>query len=240
VNVALGVFNLLPGLPLDGGRVLRSVLWKRTGDFAAATARASDWGRGIGSGIIALGLLEILLGELLGGVWLILIGMFIRGAAGASQNAAAMDRVLRGTCVGDVMVEEPVVVDAQARVADAVEEVFLRHGFGGYPVVEDGRVVGLLSLAEVKRCPREERARRSAAEIMRPVGEALQVAPRTTLGDALRHMRESGSGRLLVMEEGRLLGIVTQTGILRVLGMSLQLGSSRRETRGPRPAIAPG
>lgn len=224
VNLALALFNLLPGLPLDGGRVLRSVLWKRTGDFEAATGRASDWGGGIGGGIMALGLLEVLLGELLGGVWLMLIGMFIRGAAQASRSALAVERVLRGTMVRHLMIEQPVTVDAGALVADVVDDVFLRHGFGGYPVVEEGRVVGLLSLAEVKQCPREERSRRTAASLMRPLSDAIRTTPAAPLGEALRQMREAGSTRLLVMEDGRLSGLVTQTGITRVLGLRMQLG----------------
>jgi Zn-dependent protease len=223
VNVALALFNSLPGLPLDGGRVLRSLLWKRTGDFDAATRRASDWGRGLGVGIAALGLLVVALGDLLGGLWLMLIGMFIRGAAGATQSAVLVDRALRRTCVRDLMVERPVVVNAGALVADVLDGYFLRHGFGGYPVVGEEGVVGLLSLAEIKQCPRDERTRRIAAEIMRPADEAVRIAPDAALGAALRQMRDSGSTRLLVMEEGRLVGLVTQTGIVRVLGLRMQL-----------------
>lgn len=110
VNVALALFNLLPGFPLDGGRILRGLLWRRSGNLRAATARAADWGTGIAFGLMALGLVEILGGALIGGLWLIFIGMFLRGAARAGYHGVVVERALGGATVRDLMVSDPLIL----------------------------------------------------------------------------------------------------------------------------------
>jgi Zn-dependent protease/CBS domain-containing protein len=227
VNLALAVFNLLPGLPLDGGRLLRAVLWLKSGDLRRATATAARWGGGIGLGLMALGVLQIFGGTLVGGLWLVFIGMFLRSAAGESFQAMLFEQALAGSRVGDLMIPDPVVVPASLTVEEALEQRFLRHGFGGFPVADDGRVEGLVSLRQVRACPPEQRARRRVRDIMRPAEPAVEIAASASVGDALRRMGEADSGRLLVTDGGRIVGLVTRTGIHRFLETRAALARER-------------
>ncbi len=223
INFALAGFNLLPGFPLDGGRLLRAFFWQRTGDLRRATRRAADWGVRIAFGLMLLGGLQIFGGALVGGLWLIFIGMFLRGAARASYYGVVVEHALGHTRVDALMVRDPVVVSADASVHDAVEEYFLRYGYGGFPVGTHRTLEGLLSLSMVQHCPREERAHRRVREIMRRVDEQLTISPEATVSEALHKMVTADLGRLLVTEHGQLRGLITRSGILRFVQMKTQL-----------------
>jgi Zn-dependent protease len=223
INVALALFNLLPGFPLDGGRILRGLLWQRSGDMRRATARAADWGGGIAAGLIALGVLQIFTGALVGGLWLIFIGMFLRGAARASYHGVVVQHALSGVRVSDLMISAPIVLPATMKVSDAVEEQFLRHGYGGFPVTRGDRIVGLVTLAQIKGCPPEERGVRTLNDVMRSADDGVLIAATASVADALRQMIESDSGRLLVTDGGRVVGLITRTGITRVIQMKTEL-----------------
>ena len=223
INAALGVFNLLPGFPLDGGRLLRGTLWWWWGDLRRATARAADWGSGIAFGLMALGIWQIFAGALIGGLWLVFIGMFLRGAARASYQSVLVEQVLGGAHVRDVMVRDPVVVPGELTVRDAIDEHFVRHGFGGFPVGHDGEIEGLVSLRQLRECPPADRSRRTVREIMRPAGAAVSVAASAPLGEALRRMGDADVGRLLVTDGGRIIGLVTRTGIMRFIQLKADL-----------------
>jgi len=223
INVALALFNLLPGFPLDGGRILRGVLWRRSGDLRAATARAADWGAGIAFGLMGLGLLEIFAGALVGGLWLIFIGMFLRGAARASYHGVVVEQALSGARVRDLMVSEPVIAPGDLTVSQAIEEHFLRHGFGGFPVGEPGQIEGLVSLAQIKHCPPDQRAQRRVREIMRPADDSVKIAATASVSDALRQMVMSDSSRLLVTDGGRVIGLITLSGAMRFIQLKTEL-----------------
>lgn len=223
INVALAVFNLLPGFPLDGGRLLRAHFWRRSGSLPRATARAADWGKGIAVGLMVLGALEIFGGALVGGFWLILIGLFLRGAAQAGYYGVVVEQTLGRTQVRDIMVDDPVTLRSDSTVADAIEEGFLRRGFGGFPVERDGKTEGLISLKMVRACPPEERGTRRVAEIMHPIDDSVRIPPSASVSEALHHMVEGDVGRLLVMEDGRCLGLITRAGIVRYLQTKTQL-----------------
>jgi Zn-dependent protease/predicted transcriptional regulator len=223
INVALAAFNLLPGFPLDGGRILRGILWLWWGDLRRATARAADWGSGIGFGLMGLGLFEIFQGALIGGLWLIFIGMFLRGAARASYQSVLVEQVLGGARVGDLTVHDPVVVPGDMSVSDVIEDHFIRHGYGGFPVSRDGEIVGLVSLRQIRECPPEERSRRRVRDIMRPADGTVTVAASAPLTDALRRMSDADLGRLLVVDDGRIVGLITRTGITRFVQVKAEL-----------------
>ena len=223
VNVALALFNLLPGFPLDGGRIVRGLLWRRSGDLRAATARAADWGAGIAFGLMALGLVEILDGALVGGLWLIFIGMFLRGAARAGYHGVVVERALGGATVRDLMVSDPVIVPGDLTVHQAIEEHFLRRGFGGFPVGAPGQIDGLVSLAQIKHCPPDQRADRRVREIMRPADDSVQIAAGASVSDALRQMVAADSARLLVTDGGRVIGLITLSGMKRFIQLKTEL-----------------
>jgi Zn-dependent protease/CBS domain-containing protein len=224
INLALAIFNLLPGFPLDGGRLLRAYFWRRSGDLRDATRRAANWGGGIAVGLMALGALQIFGGALVGGLWLIFIGMFLRGAARASYYGVVAEHALGQTRVRDLMVREPVVMSPDASVAEAVEDYFLRHGYGGFPVGRDGRIEGVLSLPMVQHCPREERETRRVRDIMRPL-DGLTISPDTSIAQALQQMVARDAGRLVVLDGAHLHGLITRTGIMRFIDMKTQLES---------------
>jgi Zn-dependent protease len=215
INVALAVFNLLPGYPLDGGRLLRAFFWSRSGSLRGATARAADWGNGIAIGLMVLGAVEIFAGVLVGGLWLILIGMFLRGAARAGYYGVALEQALHDVYVRDVMTTEPVVIDAATTVADAVELYFLRRGFASFPVMSAGKVVGLVSLSHVQHCPAENRDQQRVSDIMQAADDSISVDPGTRLFKALRRMQAANIGRLLVVDHGRLRGLLSRSVVLR-------------------------
>ncbi len=237
INFALGLFNLLPGFPLDGGRILRATFWARTGDFRQATARASEWGRGIAYGLIFLGALQIFSGALVGGIWLIFIALFLKGAASASYQSIVIEQVLGSERVSDLMVRDPVTIDAAMTVADAINHQFMHHGYGAYPVIDNGRVTGLVGLTNVRDCPVEERAHKRVGDIMRRLDSAIVIAPDAPVSNALRQMAEGDSGRLLVMEADRLVGLLSRSGVAHFIMLRSQLGFTA--PGGVRPAAAP-
>jgi CBS domain-containing protein len=223
INVALAIFNLLPGFPLDGGRLLRAYFWSRSGSLREATARAANWGGGIAIGLMVLGAMQIFAGALVGGLWLILIAVFLRGAAQANYYGVVVEQALGRTPVADVMVREPVCVGPDVTVQDAIEEYFLRYGYSGFPVASGEGVVGVVSLSMMRTCPREERATRRVGEIMRPLDDAIRIAPRASVAEALRRMVDADTGRLVVIENGHMLGLITRTGVTRYVRAKTEL-----------------
>ncbi|HEY8515478.1 MAG TPA: site-2 protease family protein [Candidatus Binatia bacterium] len=236
INLALAVFNLLPGFPLDGGRLLRAFFWYRSGDLRQATARAASWGSGIAIGLMVLGALEIFKGALIGGFWLILIGLFLRGAAEAGYHGLVTEQMLAHTRVRDVMVKDPVKIPPDLTIAQAIEDYFLRYGFGGFPVGDDGDVQGILSLRQVRACPAEERARVRVAELMRRATPEVVVSPDESVVGAMRRMAAADSGRLLVLEHGRLAGLITRNGVMHYLRLSSELDVPPHAADAARPA----
>ena len=223
INVALAVFNLLPGFPLDGGRLLRALLWYRWGDLRRATARAADWGGGIAWTLMALGALEIFGGGLIGGLWLIFIGLFLRAAASSGYQSLLIEQMLAQTRVRDLMIREPVAIAPELPINDAVERYFLHHGFTGYPVVSDGRALGVLSLSRVRECPPEERATRHVADLMVPLDNKLSISADAPVSAAMHQMADADAGRLLVMDGDRMLGLITRSAIARFVQLKMQL-----------------
>src|SRR5208337_1208159 len=230
INLALAVFNLLPGFPLDGGRLFRAMLWKRSGDMDQATARAVEWGTALAWGMMALGGLEIFSGALIGGIWLIFIGLFLRSAAISGYQGTIIGHLLQRIRVGDIMTREPVTVSPDTPVVDAVERYFLKYGYGGFPVVADGRAIGALSLSQVRNCSPEDRAHKKVADIMRALDPAIEINPQVSALHAVSKMNEADSGRLVVVDNGKLVGLITRSGIMRFMQIRAEL-EAKTETK---------
>jgi Zn-dependent protease/predicted transcriptional regulator len=224
INLALALFNLLPGFPLDGGRLLRAALWMRWGDLRRATAAAADWGNTIAWGLIAFGAMEIFAGALVGGLWLIFIGLFLRSAASSGYQTMIVEQALSGARVREIMVRDPIVLGPDETVADAIENYFLRYGFGGFPVAA-GKVMDVVALAQVRDCPASERASRRISEVMRPADGTIEIAPGAGVIDAVRQMALADIGRLLVVDQGKLVGLITRTGVMRYVYTKTQLSA---------------
>jgi Zn-dependent protease/predicted transcriptional regulator len=231
INILLGLFNLVPGFPLDGGRVLRAILWGVTGDLARATRWAAAGGQGFAWLLIASGFAMILGVRVpvfgtgpLAGLWLALIGWFLNNAALASYRRVLLEERLGDLPVTRVMYRNPVQVPRDISVQALVDEHLLGSSQRAFPVVDDGRLVGLVCLEDVRRLPRERRAETRLAEIMTPVGSLHTLSPSEKASAALSRLGEYQVNQLPVVQDERLLGMVTREAILRWLSLSRGTG----------------
>jgi Zn-dependent protease/CBS domain-containing protein len=217
INLVILVFNLLPAFPLDGGRILRSALWARSGNFAQATERAARAGRVIAFALIGLGVLAFMLTGALGGAWIALIGWFLLMAAGAEANAILAREALRGLRVRDVMSVDPVTAPPGMALGRFMDDIVWRSRFTTYPVADDGRPAGLLPFRRVARVARTEWDTRRVDECMVPLAEVVIVDGDDPLTDAATRLYADELGRALVVEDGRLTGLLSVSDVARAL-----------------------
>lgn len=245
VNILVGVFNLLPGFPLDGGRVLRSIVWKVSGSLHTATRVAGGAGRVLGWVFVALGALMVfghelpILGSgLIGGFWLALIGLFLRSAAASHLRGAAMEEALAGVRVRDVM-RPPTHVDAHLGVPALVDDWLTRHEGRGVPVVDErGDLVGLVSVDAARSAGKGQRSRweaLTAADIMTPRAELATASPDEELVEALRKLAGAGLDQLPVLDGDQLAGVLFEKDATRWLELHAEPRAARRPAH-PRPA----
>jgi Zn-dependent protease len=217
INVALAVFNILPAAPLDGGRLLRAALWKARGDRTWAAVVSARAGRVLGWLLIAFGLVQFLLGAAFGGLWLALIGWFLLGAAGAEERQAQVGEALAGVRVSDVMSTDPQTVPADLRVAEFIDRYLLGYRHTAFPLAEDGRPVGLVSLERVSQVPPDQRERVGLREVACNEKDLTITNPEERLTDLLPRLSRCADGRALVVTEGRLVGIVSPSDVNRAM-----------------------
>lgn len=214
LNLILGIFNLIPGFPMDGGRVLRSAIWGKKRDYFYATQKASSIGRGIALFFIFFGLFSIFTGGS-GGLWLILIGWFLYSAAQASYQQATLQEILSGIKVEDIMVREVQTLDPTISLDEAVDRYFLKYGYGGFPVMDRGKFLGIITLKEVKNVPREDWARVKVSEVYVPHERRWEVSPEADVMKALELMIREDKGRIIVAQRDQIVGLITRNGIAR-------------------------
>jgi Zn-dependent protease len=219
VNVLLGAFNLIPGFPLDGGRVLRAILWHLKGNMAWATRVAARTGGVFAAVLIGLGILRAFTGELIGGLWFVLIGLFLRQSAESSYQQLVLKGGLSPYAVRDVMARNVIAVPAEATVADVLDNFFWKHHVSSFPVVDGARVVGVLGLDQIKPLAPEERASTRAGQLMHPMAEALAVAPGDSLWHALEKLTQNGVGRAAVLDKGALVGYLSVKDVMHVVAV---------------------
>jgi CBS domain-containing protein len=234
VNVVLAVFNLVPGAPLDGGRVLRALLWRRHGDWARAAVSAARAGKVVGYVLMWLGLVELLAGAGIGGLWLAFVGWFVLGASRAEQSDVTARNVLRGVRVRDVMTRDPRVAPGWITVGDLVEHYLLGHPHSGYPVKHpDGHIMGLVTLRQLRAVALQDRSATLVADVALPLDRLPTAAPGEPMVDVLERLDSSIGGRILVFDGKQLAGIVTPTDVTRAIDVrNLQ----HQPTPGPNPS----
>jgi Zn-dependent protease len=217
INLTLLVFNLLPALPLDGGRVLRSSLWYFQGDFPAATRRAATIGRGFGYLFIAGGILMFIVQGSFSGAWLAFIGWFLLQAATAEDRYALVSESLRNLRVRDLMIEQPVVAPADMSIGRFMDEVARNRRYTTYPVVENGHVAGLLAFRSVAEVPRQEWDGRRVRDSMIPLERVPVLEADESAVDALAELSETDVNRGFVLDGDRLAGFISITDLARAL-----------------------
>ncbi len=219
INLLLLVFNLLPALPLDGGRVLRSALWKVKGDFRWATMIAANIGRGIGALLIAAGAFMLIFREQYGGVWFAFIGWFVLSAASGELRYLTVRDAFGGLRVRDVMTREPLTARAGSTLREFANEVLAFGYHEAYPVIRDGVAVGLLRLDRVAGSPRDSWDDIRVVDLMEPLDQVIVLREDGLAVDAAAELAEDGAAPAIVLADGRLVGLVSLadvTGALQV------------------------
>ncbi|QHA10176.1 CBS domain-containing protein [Streptomyces broussonetiae] len=228
INLLLAVFNALPAAPLDGGRLLRAFLWWRTGDRVRATAGATMAGRILGWLLIGLGLVVFMRGGGLGGLWLALIGWFLIAAATAEGRQAQLRGVLAGVPVRDAMTKDPLTVPAVLTVADLLADPRYRYRHSAFPVTDvSGAPTGLVTLDSARGVPPEKSGTVTVGEVMVPLSQTSVAGPNDSLADLLPRMEPGAAHRVLVMEEGRLVGMLSLSDISRTVNWLMNTARSR-------------
>ena len=224
INLMLGAFNLVPGFPLDGGRIFRALVWWRTHDFARATRLASRIGQFIAYGLIVLGIWRSLTAGLMAGLWFVFIGWFLLNAAQESMSQVAIRDALAGLRAADIMTQELPTIPGHLTLDEYFQEL-LRTGRRCHLVISDGRMAGLMSVHALNRVPREDWPVTSVQAAMIPRDLVHLAAPDDPLLGLLERMQSEDVNQMPIVSDGRVVGIVTRDSILRVIQTRLEIGS---------------
>lgn len=223
LNIILACFNMVPAFPLDGGRILRSILWATKKNLRWATRIASAFGEAFGIFLIILGVISFISGNFIGGLWYFLIGMFIRSSSQNSYRQLLIRNALSGETIKHFMKTEPVTVPPSATVADLVENYFYKYHYKMFPVSDNGRVEGCVSTREVKNLPKEQWQQCTVREIETACTNKNTISPDTDAVMALSLMNSTGNSRLMVVEGDTLRGIITLKDMLKFLSFKIDL-----------------
>lgn len=223
INMMLAVFNMIPGFPLDGGRVLRAIIWWIGGDGKRATTIAARIGQIIAFGFIVLGLLQFFRGEGLGGLWIAFIGWFLLSASRESYAQVAINEHLRGVRVADVMSRDYPTVDGYSNVQTFVEEHLGRTGRRCFVVILNGHAEGMITPNEVSRIERNRWPYTTVADVMRPLDQARTVALDAPVTEALELMAREDLNQLPIVADGELAGFISRAHVLQLLQTRAEL-----------------
>jgi Zn-dependent protease/CBS domain-containing protein len=226
-NLLLGVFNLIPGFPLDGGRVLRAIIWRVTGSLRRATRAATLVGQVIAYLFIVAGVFLFFSGDFINGLWFGFIGWFLLQAAQAANSQVMLESVFKGVTVGQLMSSAPLTAPANISLQQLVDSYLLPHGARTIPVVrgDDQQLVGLVTLADIRHVPREQWLQTPVGQAMVPLERLHAVRPQQNLNDVLPLMTGRDVNQVLVVDDaGRLVGILSRDAILRYVEIRRGLG----------------
>jgi Zn-dependent protease/predicted transcriptional regulator len=232
INLTLAVFNLAPAFPLDGGRMLRAALWHWRRNLHEATFVSSRIGRGFGTALMILGVVAFVGGNLIGGMWWFLIGIFVRGAASSSYQQLVLKDMVEGQPVRHFMRSAPVTVSPSTSVAEWVEDCVYKHHYKMYPVLDGARLLGCVSVESLQGIRREDWAATTVADLMEERSEANTVDADTDTMELLKNILEPGQrSRFMVVEDDRLVGIIALKDLLEIISLKLQIESPGRRGR---------
>lgn len=223
INIILALFNLFPAFPLDGGRVLRSILWHWRNDLKWATKISAAMGGYFGLLLIFLGIFSVVSGDFIGGMWWFLIGMFLRGAAQASYRQVLTRKALEGEKVKRFMVKDPVSVEPSLSVGQLVNDYVFKYHYKMFPVTEQEKPVGCITVRQLENVPQDEWGRYTVSELASHASAENTISPDADAVDALNIMNRTGNTRLMVVEDKKLIGIISLKDMLKFLSLKLEL-----------------
>ncbi len=226
INGMLAGFNLIPGFPLDGGRVLRAVIWKWTKNLKRATWIVSNIGKVVAFLLVALGLLNILFGyNFIGGIWLIFIGFFLHQAATTGYMQVSLRQALSGVLAKDIMKKDVITVYKHMNLNELINEYFLRYKYKSFPVIEDDKVVGMVDLNSIKEINKDKWINVTVNEVMNNSVDKISVTPHQEAVLVMNKLMRNDIGKVLVIDRGKhLLGILTRKDIIQLLSLKTDLG----------------
>jgi Zn-dependent protease len=227
INLVLALFNLVPGFPLDGGRMLRAALWAWKGNFRWATRVASQIGGAFGLVLIFLGVFSFVTGNFIGGMWWFLIGLFLRSAAGMSYQQMLVRETIKGERVRRFMNPAPIIVGPEVTLETLVEDYVYRYHHKMYPVVAGDRALGLIGTDQIRAVPRGDWRAKTVAQAMERSTPENTVTPDTDALDAWSRMSRTGRSRMLVVENGRLVGLLSLRDLMQFLSLKFDLEQVR-------------
>ncbi len=226
INAILGAFNLVPAFPLDGGRILRSILWKTKQNIKWATRISSQIGGGFGVVLIVMGFFNVMGGNFIGGMWWVLIGMFLHGAAKSSYQQLVNRKALEGEALERFINKDPVTVQTDISIQELVENYVYAHNFKMFPVLDGERLVGCITTKQIKQVPREQWKNKRVGDVAVACSSDNTISPSVDATKALSVMSQSGQSRIMVVERNRLVGIITLKDMLRFLSLKIELEDS--------------
>jgi Zn-dependent protease/predicted transcriptional regulator len=223
INIALGLFNLIPGFPLDGGRVLRAIVWWVTKDAVRSTRIAARVGQAVALFFIVTGVYRLFAGAGFAGLWIAIIGWFLLDAAGASYAQVEVSERLRGVRVGDIMARDCPTVEGRTNLQTFVEEFLLRTGKRCFIVVEGGSIAGIITAHEIKEVEPSLRSYKTVSDAMRPIHQLRTVTIDTPVTEVLETMGREDLNQLPVVSDGKLEGVISRGQVLRYLQTRMEL-----------------
>ena len=228
LNLLLGIFNLVPAFPLDGGRVLRSIVWKISGNVRTATRVATIAGQVIAYLLIFVGFYLVFGGDIIDGVWFGLIGWFLLNGAQSANSQATLEAVFKGVTVGEVMNTSPNMVPANISLQKLVDELLLPHGWRSAFVIQGEFLAGLITLGDIRHIPREEWAQTPVGLAMTPLERLHTVTALQSLNEVLPLMVGRDVNQVPVVADGRLVGVLSREDIMRFVEIRRSLGLEKR------------
>lgn len=225
-NMMLAVFNLIPGFPLDGGRMLRAFIWKRTNNLNRATLITSRIGKGFAILLIVGGLWDLLNGVFISGLWLIFVGMFLQQAADEGYRQTLLHRTLSSVRIRNIMVSPAISVNDNMTIDHIVNNFFFRYRFNSFPVVSGEELAGIISIHDIKVVEKEKWPYTIVRDVMFKDIAAFTISPESGALEALDKMIDTHRGRLVVLEDRRIAGMISQRDIMHMLKLKADLGNS--------------
>ncbi|MBM3709983.1 MAG: CBS domain-containing protein, partial [Actinobacteria bacterium] len=218
--------NLLPGYPLDGGRVLRSIVWKVTGNLRRATFIASTAGRVFGFTLIAIGIVFLFTQNFLNGLWLALIGWFLQSAAYTGYRQTMIEIIIKDKKVRDIINEEIVTVTQGISLESLVDNYFMKYRFSRFPVIDDvdsQKIIGVISIHDVKAYPKDEWKQITVGQVVKSISDVEIVSIDTEMSAAIKQMTRNNLGHLVVMQGQKITGMITKSDVMNYIQFYMEL-----------------